>query len=87
MRALLEEKLFSTNLIDDMHTAFESVCSKLGLAAISDKATEVVATKIVELAKAGRRGNELTVETLRFFEACEYRVRPPQPSPGGSPTL
>jgi hypothetical protein len=67
MRAFTEAKLFSTSLVDDMHTAFETVCSKLGLTPASDKATEVVATKIVELAKAGRRGEELTDEVLRFF--------------------
>ena len=67
MRAFTEAKLFSTSLIDDMHTAFETVCAKLGLASASDKATELVATKIVELANAGRRGNELADEVLRFF--------------------
>jgi hypothetical protein len=67
MRAFTEAKLFSTNLIDDMHTYFETVCSKFGLTSASDKATELVATKIVELAKAGRRGEGLTDEVLRFF--------------------
>ena len=67
MRALLKEKLFSASLIDDMHTAFETVGSKLGLTSAPDKATELVATKIVELAKAGRRGEQLTDEVLRFF--------------------
>ena len=42
MRALPEAKLFSTHLIDDMHAAFEVVCSRLGLAPTSDKATELV---------------------------------------------
>src|ERR1700761_5793774 len=71
MRALPEAKLFSTHLIDDMHAAFEVVCSRLGLAPTSDKATELVVTKIVELAKAGRIGDDLAAETLRFFDACE----------------
>jgi hypothetical protein len=78
MRALLEEKLFSASLIDDMHTAFETVCSKLGLTSASDEATELVATKIVELAKAGRRGAELADETLRFFAAREPEYRDDQ---------
>jgi hypothetical protein len=69
--ALPEAKLFSTHLIDDMHAAFEVVCSRLGLAPTSDKATELVVTKIVELAKAGRKGDDLTAEALRFFDACE----------------
>ena len=46
MRALPEAKLFSTHLIDDMHAAFEVVCSRLGLAPTSDKATELVVTKM-----------------------------------------
>jgi hypothetical protein len=28
-------------------------------------------TKIVELAKAGRKGDDLAAETLCFFDACE----------------
>jgi hypothetical protein len=71
MRAHLEGKLFSTDLIDDMHKAFETACAKLGLLPTSDKATEMVATKIVELAKAGLRGEALAIETLRFFDARE----------------
>jgi hypothetical protein len=56
------------SLIDDMHKAFDAVCAKLRLATTSDKATEFVASKIVELAKAGRRGEDLTEQTLKFFE-------------------
>jgi hypothetical protein len=81
MRALPEAKLFSPDLIDDMHAAFEMACSRLGLAPTSDKATELVVTKIVELAKAGVRGDDLAVETLRFFGACEPdRHYPPRHS-------
>jgi hypothetical protein len=49
MRDLPDVKLFPGDLIDDMHKAFEAVCSNLGLRQ-SDKATESIATKIVELA-------------------------------------
>jgi hypothetical protein len=64
--------LFSTDLIDDMHKAFDEVCDKLCLTPTADdKATELVVTKIVELAKAGRRGDDLATETLRFFDACK----------------
>jgi hypothetical protein len=69
MRA--EAKLFSADLIDDMHRTFDEVCRKLGLAPKPDKATELVVTKIVELAKVGHRGEALVAETLRFFEAYE----------------
>jgi hypothetical protein len=75
MRDLPDVKLFSSGLIDDMHKAFETVCAKLRLSPKSDKATALVVNKIVELAKAGRRGDELTAEALRFFDACEPERR------------
>ena len=82
--------LFPTALIDDMRKSFEVACAKLGLAPPSDKATALVVTKIVELANAGRRGDELTVETLRYFGVREPERRgdrrPPQTSPGSSAT-
>jgi hypothetical protein len=52
-----------------MHTAFEAVCAKLGLAPQSDKATALVISKIVELAKAGARGDDLTGATNRGRDA------------------
>jgi hypothetical protein len=71
MRDLPGTEAFSTPLIDDMHKAFDMVCAKLRLAATADKATEFVATKIVELAKAGGRGDELAAQTLQFFEGYQ----------------
>jgi hypothetical protein len=71
MRDLPDFKVLPSGLIDDMHKAFETVCAKLRLAPKADKATALVITKIVELAKAGRRGDDLAVETLRFFDAYE----------------
>jgi hypothetical protein len=68
VRDLPDLKLFSRDLIGDMHNSFEAVCAKLRLTPQSDKATELVAAKIVELAKAGRSGPELTEGVLRFFE-------------------
>jgi hypothetical protein len=71
-----------------MHKTFDAVCAKLGLAPQADKATALVVTKIVELAKAGRRGDDLTVETFRFLNACEpgqqrpASSRPPSVSAG-----
>ena len=64
MRHLPDFEPFPDYLIDDMHKAFDAVCAKLRLANKADKATELVATKVVELAKAGRRGKELTDERL-----------------------
>jgi hypothetical protein len=71
MRDLPNVKVFPSALIDDMHKTFEAVCAKLRLAPQADKATALVVTKIVELANAGRRGDDLTVEALRFFQASE----------------
>jgi hypothetical protein len=51
-------KIFSGDLTDDMRKALEAVCAKLRLAPKTDKATGIVAARIVELAKAGRRGDE-----------------------------
>jgi hypothetical protein len=81
MRDLPGVTLFPNALIDDMHMAFDRVCAQLRLAPQSDKATALIVKKIVELAKAGRRGNDLAVETLRFFEASEPE------SPGERPSL
>jgi hypothetical protein len=75
MRDLPDFRPFSSDLIGDMHKAFEAACAKLRLAPQSDKATALVVTKIVELAKAGRRGADLTAETLHFFEASKSESR------------
>jgi hypothetical protein len=76
MRDLPHVKLFPSDLIDDMHEAFEAVCATLRLTPQSDKATALVITKIVELANAGRRGTDLATETLRFFETSEPSAAP-----------
>jgi hypothetical protein len=75
MRDLPGVKLFPSYLIDDMHKAFDAACEKLCLAEPSDKATELVATKIVELAQAGARGDDLTNQTLSFFEGVQPERR------------
>jgi hypothetical protein len=67
MRDLPDFKPFPNHLIDDMHKAFEMVCAKLRLTPQSDKATALVVTKIVDLAKAGRRGDDLIEQTLLAF--------------------
>jgi hypothetical protein len=67
MRHLPNVEQFSSKLIDDMHVAFDAVCVNCRLSAKSDRATELVATKVVELAKAGLRGNDLKEAALRFF--------------------
>jgi hypothetical protein len=84
MRDLPDARLFPNSLIDDMHKTFDAVCAKLRLAQQSDKATALVVTKIVELAKAGHRGDDLTLETLRSFNACEPERRADRPRPVSS---
>jgi hypothetical protein len=68
MHDLPEFKVFPSPLIYDMHKSFDAVCAKVGLAP-GDKATALIVTKIVELANAGRRGDDLTAETLRVFRS------------------
>jgi hypothetical protein len=75
MHGLRNVNLFPSALIDNMRKSFEVVCAKLELAPQTDKATALVVTKIVELANAGRRGDDLTAETLRYFEAREPENR------------
>jgi hypothetical protein len=75
MRDLPHSEQFPSYLIDDMHKAFDAVCVKLRLSPRADKATEIVATKIVELARAGQRGDDLTAKTLQFFEGQQPERR------------
>jgi hypothetical protein len=75
MRDLPDFKPFPNHLIDDMHRAFDAICAKLRLAPTSDKATELVAAKIVELALAGAGGDDLTDKTLSFFEGVQPERR------------
>jgi hypothetical protein len=70
MRHLPGVKLLSNDLIDDMHKAYEAVCARLRLQPKTDRATEMVAAKIVQLAKAGRRGGDLTAEERPMRHAC-----------------
>jgi hypothetical protein len=77
MRDLPDFKVFPSPLIYDMHKSFDAVCAKVGLAP-DDRATALIVTKIVELANAGRRGDDLTVETLRFFEPVSLSSSAPR---------
>jgi hypothetical protein len=51
---------FTSNQIDTIHAAYERTCAALQLSSTSDRLTELVVTKIIELAKAG----ELDAERL-----------------------
>jgi hypothetical protein len=68
MHGLRGVTLFELSLIEDMRVTYNATCKELGLSTKSDKATMLVLSKVVELAKAGLRSEELTAQTLRFFE-------------------
>ena len=68
MRELPDVQLVPYDLSGDMHRAFEAVCANRQLPRKTDRATDLIASKIVELAKAGRRGDDLIENALRFFE-------------------
>jgi hypothetical protein len=79
MRHLPDFEPFPSHLIDDMHKAFEVVCARLRLTPQSDKATALVVTKIVELAKVGSRGDGLIEQTLVAFQGNEPAPRSREP--------
>jgi hypothetical protein len=68
IRSFVDEKLFAPELIESMAVAFNGTCASLGLVDKSDKATEVVAKTIIDLAKAGEHDPErLQSAALKFF--------------------
>jgi hypothetical protein len=69
VRELPDVQLFPYDLSGDMHKAFEAVCTNRQLTRKADRATDLIASKIVELAKAGRRGDDLREKAFHFFEA------------------
>jgi hypothetical protein len=52
-RKRIEDQLFELELIEAMRLAFQRACEALQLQGTSDALTEIVAAKIIELAKAG----------------------------------
>ena len=60
---------FDPEHIEAMRKAFDAVCARLELSAgTEDQATELVASKIIELARAGERNAErLTARALAEF--------------------
>jgi hypothetical protein len=53
MSLRIEDQIFEPDLIEAMRLAFQRACEALQLQGTSDAFTEIVATKIIELAKAG----------------------------------
>jgi hypothetical protein len=52
-RKRIEDQIFEPDLIEAICSAFQRACVALQLQGTSDAFTEIVATKIIELAKAG----------------------------------
>ena len=69
MRELPDVQLVPYDLSSDMHNAFEAVCADRRLTLKTDRATDLIASKIVELAKAGERDPEvLCIDVLAQLE-------------------
>jgi hypothetical protein len=61
---------FGPDQLQAMAEAFEAVCRELRLSRVNDRATEFVALKIVDLARAGERDQtNLTALALAAFHA------------------
>ena len=65
-RLLRKDVSFDPEAIEAMHSAYEQVCAELGLTVKNDRVTELVAMKIIEAAKAGKR-NPATMRLSALF--------------------
>ena len=66
--AFVHEAEFEPELLASMGIAFAAACEALGLADKSDKATELVANRIIALARGGEHDAErLKVAVLETF--------------------
>jgi hypothetical protein len=81
-------KTADPDLMESMRTAFQWVCKALQLNCdLEDRITEVIVTKIVELAKAGERDPEILYgKVLADLEtpAESLRERAPPAEPAGT---
>jgi hypothetical protein len=66
----LRNEPFDQDAIDKLSTVFVTVCNKLGLVDRSDRMTEIVARKIIELAQRGVHDSD----TLRKMTLLEFGV-------------
>jgi hypothetical protein len=58
IRPFLADQAFDPEAITAMSKALESVCGTLGLKMVDDKATRLVAEKVIELAQRGVRDSD-----------------------------
>jgi hypothetical protein len=70
LRAFVRETEFEPEVLASMGIAFAAACEALGLADKTDKATELVAGRIIALARGGEHDAErLTAAVLEAFQA------------------
>ena len=58
LHAFVHETEFEPDVLASMGIAFAAACEALGLADKTDKATELVASRIIALARRGERDSE-----------------------------
>ena len=69
IRPFLVGQAFEPEIIREMSLALENVCETLGLRLADDPNTQLVASKIIELAQRGvRDASTLTAMTLKEFK-------------------
>ena len=69
IREFAEDQVFDPEMIAVMRTALVDACASLGLRHRADLATELVARKVIELAKAGERDPaRLKTAVLQAFQ-------------------
>jgi hypothetical protein len=79
---------FNANLMEAMRTAFYRVCEVLQLSGDrEDPLTEIVAAKIVELAKAGERDPEILCSKVLADLETPAQGRPLTPSERAPPPM
>jgi hypothetical protein len=67
IRPFLAGQAFEPDVIREMSLALETVCAKLALKLTDDRATRLVASKIIELAQRGVR-DAATLSTMTLEE-------------------
>jgi hypothetical protein len=69
IRPFLASQAFEPEIIREMSLALENVCEALALRLVDDPNTQLVASKIIELAQRGvRDAPTLTAMTLKEFK-------------------
>lgn len=70
MRAFIQGSEFEPEVLASMGIAFAAACEALGLADKADKATELVASRIIALARCGEHDPaRLKAAVLEAFQA------------------